>query len=215
MRYRRPPVPRIKVSTEEYLAFEAASAHRHEFVSGEICVMNGATVRHNLITLNIAQRLRNAARALRCRVVVADVKLRVGPDRVYYPDVMVACGQGQDGELVVEDPLLLVEVTSPSTQATDRREKLDAYQRLASLRLYMVVDQRRRFVVVYARDETGAWLRDEFQGAGDIPIPQFETIVTLDEIYDDVALPALSVDEGEEWEDDDWSEEEVEADWPD
>lgn len=67
--------------------------------------------------------------------------------RVYYPDVIVACGKAAEVELIVDEPSLIVEDTSPSTRATDRREKLDAYMRIASLRVYLIVEQRRKHVI--------------------------------------------------------------------
>ena len=65
---------------------------------------------------------------------------------------------------------------SPSTRAIDRREKLDAYLKLSSLRQYLIADQRRRHVLSYSRpDENAEWLRDEIEGEGDIGIPFLET----------------------------------------
>lgn len=115
--------PAGPMSLDEYLAFEERSPLRHEYVAGEVYTMTGATTRHNLITLNIVSHLRGAARSHGCRVFATDVKLR-SADRVYCPDVIVACGKAANVELIVEEPSLVVEVTSPSTRATDRREKL-------------------------------------------------------------------------------------------
>ena len=121
---------------------EEASPVKHEFVAGEVYAMSGVTLRHNLITLNIVRGLHGPARARRCSVLATDVKLRV-MDRIYYPDVIVACGKAAEVELIIDEPSLMVEVTSPSTRVVDRREKLDAYLRIPSLRQYLIVDQRR------------------------------------------------------------------------
>ena len=195
------------MSLEAYLEFEERSPIKHEYVGGEVYAMSGVTTRHNLINLNIASGLRKAARAHGCRVFATDVKLRAAVDRIYYPDVIVACGKAAQVELIIEEPSLVVEVTSPSTRATDRREKLDAYRRIPSLWMYLIVDQRRRHVFVYRRHKVD-WLREEVAGDGAIPIPMLETELTLDHIYDDVPLPPLAVGEGEEWED--YAQEEVE-----
>ena len=118
-------------------------------------------------------------------------------DRIYYPDVMVPCGRAADVELIVEEPAVLVEVTARSSRATDRREKLDAYTRLPSLRCYVIVDQRRKHVLVYARGDDGEWVRDEHAGEGTIVIPVVGVSLSLDEIYDDVPLPPMRVGEEE------------------
>ena len=188
------------MSFDEYLAFEEYSPIKHEYVSGEAYVMTGVTTRHNLITLNIARYLHDAARSHGCRVFATDVKLRVA-DRVYYPDVILACGKAAEVELIIEEPSLVVEVTSPSTRATDRREKLDSYRRIPSLEMYLIVEQRRRHVLVYARDANGDWVRNEVADEQDIPIPLIDTRITFDEIYEGIKLPPLAVGEGEPWED--------------
>jgi len=108
-------------------------------------------------------------------------------------------------ELIVAEPSVVVEVTSPSTRATDRREKLEAYQRIPSLKLYLIVEQRRRQVFVYTRAANGEWPREELAGSGEVAIAPLAARLTLDEIYEDVPLPPLTVgeDDAEEWCDDD------------
>ena len=189
------------MSIDEYLSFEERSPVKHEYVAGEVYAMSGVTTRHNLITLNIVRHLHAVARARGCRVFATDVKLRAAADRIYYPDVVLACGTAAAVELIVEAPSVIVEVTSSSTRASDRREKLEAYRRITSLSQYLIVDQRRRHVLAYAREPGGEWLRDEVRGHGKIPVPVLDTSITLDEIYEDIELPPLAVGEEEEaWE---------------
>ena len=196
----RPRVTGHLMSLDEYLAFEERSSIKHEYVAGEVYAMSGVTTRHNLITLNLTRALHAAARACHCRIFATDVKLKAAVDRIYYPDVIVACGKAAEVELIIEEPALVVEVSSPSTRATDRREKLDAYRRIPSLGMYLIVEQRRRHVFVYRR-ERGEWMRDELSGEGQIAIPTLDMELRLEEIYEDVPLPPLAVGEGEEWED--------------
>jgi Uma2 family endonuclease len=193
----------------EYLAYEETSPFRHEFVAGEVYRMTGATVRHNVITLNLVRRLHGPCRARRCTVLATDVKVHVD-DRIYYPDVIVACGKAAEVEIIVNAPSLIAEVTSPSTRSIDRREKLDAYLKVPSLRQYLMIEQRRKHVVSYTRsDEVSEWLRDEIEGDGEIAVPALDTHVATSDIYEDVKLPPLTVKEeqddysDEEWEEDD------------
>jgi Uma2 family endonuclease len=123
---------------------------------------------------------------------------------MYYPDAILACGKAAAVDLIIEEPSLIVEVTSPSTRATDRREKLDAYLRIPSLREYLIVEQRRRHVLAYIRDAKGEWVREETQGDGDVAVAFLDTRLTLDQIYEDVTLPPLTVREGEEWDEAEW-----------
>lgn len=188
------------MTLKEYLAFEERSPIKHEYVGGEVHAMSGVTTRHNLITLNIARHLHAAAGRRHCKIFATDVKLQAAADRIYYPDIIIACGKAANVELIVEQPSLIVEVTSPSTRATDRREKLDAYQRIASLRQYLIVDQRRRHIFVYRRRPRGEWRRDEVSGDGRISVPVLGTRISLDDAYEGVDLPPLTVREGEDWE---------------
>jgi len=112
--------------------------------------------------------------------------------------------------LTGETPLTMDDAIWPKVfkALRDRREKLDAYRRMPSLRMYMIVDQRRRHVFVYRRKARGEWVREEVQGEGEISIPQLRVKLEMDDIYDDVPLLPLAVGEGEEWED--YAEEEVE-----
>jgi Uma2 family endonuclease len=199
-----PAIARL-LTIDEYLTFEEQSPIKHEYIAGEVFAMAGVTTRHNLITLNIVRALHGAARRRNCRTFATDVKLRAAADRVYYPDMMIACGRAADVDLIVEQPTIVAEVTSPGTRATDRREKLEAYQRIPSLRMYLIVEQRHRRVFVYSRAEGGDWMREEFRGTGDISVRALDATITLDEIYDDVTMPPLTVGEGDEWE---WNEDE-------
>jgi hypothetical protein len=80
------------MSIGDYFAWEQRNPSRHEYVAGEVYAMSGATVRHNLIALNLVRALHGPARARGCVVLASDVQLRAAADRVYYPDVMLACG---------------------------------------------------------------------------------------------------------------------------
>jgi Uma2 family endonuclease len=191
------------MTLEEYLAFEEQSPIKHEYVAGEVYAMSGVTLRHNVITLNLVRHLHGPARRRGCSVLATDVKLQTA-DRVYYPDVMVACGKAAQVELIVEEPTFLAEVTSRSTRATDRREKLEAYKQIAPLRCYLIVDQRREHVIAYTRDAGGEWARDEIAGDGEVAIAGLDLRLTTAEIYEDVPLPPLGVREGEEWEAEEW-----------
>jgi Uma2 family endonuclease len=193
--FRVDPVRRMSV--EDYLELEETSAVKHEYVAGEVFAMSGVTTRHNLINLNLSRLLHAATRRRGCRVFGMDVKLRAAADRIYYPDAIVACGKAAEVDLIVELPTVVVEITSPSTRATDRREKRDAYQRIPSLRTYVIVEQRRRQVTLYTRDADGEWERNELTGSGDVVIPAIDATLTLDEIYEDVPLPPLVIGEDE------------------
>jgi len=183
------------LTVEEYLAFEAAAATKHEYVAGEVYAMSGVTRRHARIVTNLVARLGTAARGGPCQVIAVDVKLRAATDRIYYPDVMVVCTPGRDDDLVLDDPCLVIEVTSPSTARIDRGEKLGAYRGLAPLRAYLIVDHRRRRVERHWRDAAGGWQRTDVSGDGSVPVPCPEIALTLDEIYEGIDMMTVREEE--------------------
>jgi Uma2 family endonuclease len=193
------PLDRL-ISVEEYLRLEEIADLRHEFVAGERFAMTGGTVRHSTITLNIASHLRARARGGACRVFVTDLKVRAASDVFYYPDVVVQCTPAADTDVYVHEPCLIIEVTSRSTAATDRREKLVAYRQIETLRAYLVVHHGRRRVDVHSRGVgTDAWTHVIIAGDGVVPIPSPEGTLPLDLIYEGVSLPAVWEPEPDEY----------------
>ncbi len=176
------------LTVEEYLEFEGDSPVRHEFVAGYIHAMSGATKRHNRIAGNISALLWIAARGRPCRVYALDVKLRAASNIIYYPDVMTACGPEDDDPLVENDPCLVVEVLSPSTQVTDRREKLMFYRQMPKLRAYLIVHQESRLVERHWREDDGNWRHAELAERGEIAVPCPDTRLSLEQIYEEISV---------------------------
>ena len=176
---------RGSLSVEDYLDMEKTATVRHEYVAGEIYAMVGVSRRHSRIAGNVFRRLANAAAGGPCRVHQSDVKLRID-DVFYYPDVMVACGPEPEDPYYEDEPCLVVEVVSPSTETTDRREKLAAYKRIPGLKAYLIVDQDRARVERHFRDEEGVWRRGDLVDEGRFPVPCPETPLSLAEIYEGV-----------------------------
>jgi Uma2 family endonuclease len=196
----RDPSVLQSMSVDEYLRFEESSLLKHEYVAGEVYAMSGATLRHNCITLNVGTRLFAAAGDGPCRAFMSDVRLQAAGDVYYYPDVMVVCTPVAELDIIVREPCVVVEVTSPSTARIDRGEKLAAYRGMRSLRAYVIVDHRRRRVERHARDAAGEWLREEAVGEGRVLVPCLDVELTLDEVYRGVELPAVGEPEVAEYE---------------
>lgn len=150
----------VKPLTEhDYLARENAALEKSEFVYGMIHAMAGAAERHNILALNLASAVLIAARqGKRCRPFTNDMRLRLeGGNLYYYPDVMLVCNPQDDDPMFKSQPCMLAEVASPSTAAVDRREKLAAYLRIASLREYLIVAQDEMAVDLYQRSTGADW----------------------------------------------------------
>src|SRR4051812_32415880 len=110
---------------DEYLAYEADSALKHEYINGTIVAMAGGSRRHNALALRVGTALGNA-RKPGCQAFQSDQKVRIlATGRSTYPDVSMVCGP-IDGDpsdrsgATITNPTLLIEVLSPSTEEYDR-----------------------------------------------------------------------------------------------
>lgn len=182
-----------RLSEQDYLLGELSSEIRHEYVDGEVYAMAGAGEAHNLIALNIASKLREFVRGGPCRVFISDMKLHVKTWKAYYyPDVMVTCDPADSQSHFKEQPVLVVEVLSPSTESTDRREKMLAYRTLSSLREYVLIAVDKRQVEIYRRDEQDEWQLAVTSDGEFLSLTSVACHLTLDQIYEDVKLDAPS-----------------------
>jgi Uma2 family endonuclease len=145
------------VSVEEYLRIEETSPVRHEYVGGMLYAMTGGSLRHSELVGNIFSAIRPVARTQRCRIYSSDALVEVDADHYYYPDVVVTCDPNDTDRQMLRHPCLVVEVLSPSTRATDRREKMSAYRTMPSLRSYLIVHQDRVVIEHYFRDDSDVW----------------------------------------------------------
>jgi Uma2 family endonuclease len=178
------------ISVKEYLKREERASVRHEYVDGRLFAMTGATKRHNIITSNLQAMLQSRLKGSSCYAYSIDVKVKVeSTNSFYYPDVVVSCGDKDLDDVVVDHPVLVVEVLSRSTAATDRREKVIAYKQLNSLKDYMIVHQRRQRVELHSRKDDGTWEVSEFGAGEQLEIgflPGGKLLLSMDDIYEGV-----------------------------
>lgn len=148
-------------SVDEFIAWEAAQALRHEFHRGEVFPVARSRMGDSTVKLNIVAALRRVLQGTSCRVV-ENVLLRVCEDAAYYPDCFVVCGRAAAADnSLAEDAKVVVEVVSPSTAAFDRGEKGAMYLQMGGLAMYLMVDPDERTVVAFERERDG-WVFCDF-----------------------------------------------------
>ncbi len=179
-----------QLSMDEYLQGELTSNQRHEYVTGQVYAMVGASRTHNLITLNLAAAFHAHLRNSPCRVFALNMKVRIeAVDVFYYPDLAVSCAAADDRSYFLTEPVLIVEVLSRVTEATERREKFMHYRKLESLREYVLVSQEAPRVEIYRREKGNDWWMDSY---GDKETARFDSLrlkLQLTEIYAKTSLP--------------------------
>jgi Uma2 family endonuclease len=168
-----------RMTADEFLAWEQTQTVKHEFVRGEVFMMTGGVDRNFTVALNLAMALRQHLRGTPCRVYGIDVKLRVeAADCFFYPDLMVTCSTRDAADrLVKREPVLVVEVLSPSTAAFDRGDKFADYRELPSLQEYLLVDVTRQRCDLHRKGADGLWVLHPTQG--DAPVQLASVALTL------------------------------------
>ena len=175
------------LTPEEYLAWERKADIKHEYLRGEIIAMSGASYQHTIITMNISGELYIQLKGTACTVHTNDMRVRTSPETSYfYPDVVVVCDKPRFEDNAFDtllNPIILVEVLSPSTEAYDRVEKFKHYQQLTSLQEYILVSQDEVGVERYRRQGT-EWQPTEFRSLTDVlSLTSIDCELSLDDIY--------------------------------
>jgi Uma2 family endonuclease len=180
------PKLKTKISAKEYLEGELVSQTRHEFVSGEVYAMAGTSERHHRICLNLAAKVDAHLDGSDCDVFITEIKLKVSEETFYYPDIFVACDKKPKSEYFREHPILIIEVSSPSTRQIDRREKLRAYQQMEDVLEYVVIEQDKMHIELHRRQPDGNWIT-YFYNDNDLDVDiEFQSIklkTKIEEIY--------------------------------
>jgi Uma2 family endonuclease len=152
-----------RMTADEFIAWALAQpeGERYELVNGRIVTVAPERATHVRAKQRIVRKLEDAIAASRlpCEAFVDGLAVQVDDATIYEPDVLVRCGSPLHGEtLRILDPLIVVEVLSPSSRSRDAGLKLADYFRIPSLRHYLIVATDTRTVIHHVRDETGAIL---------------------------------------------------------
>lgn len=189
------------ISPAEYLARELDSPIKHEYVGGVLYAMSGARVRHNRISVAILLALGAQLRGSKCEPFNSDMKVRIQLPthvRFYYPDAMVVCQTNGDEDAYQDQPKVVVEVLSSRTRRQDLGEKCEAYLKIPSLNVYLLVEQDEPIVVVYRRSDQG-FQREVYQGLESvIELPEIGCQLPLSEVFDRVEFGPEPEDEDDD-----------------
>jgi len=188
-------IPKHKMTMEEYIEFDKNNEGRWEYFDGEVIDMAGGTLNHNQIASNISRVLGNKLEDKGCRALTSDTRLKVPKALPYrYPDVVVVCGEPIigtiQGQEMLVNPLLIIEVLSPSTAEYDYGIEFTAYQSIESFQEYLLVAQDRPRVTQYVRQPNGQWLRRDIEEMeGVVKFTSVDCELTFSEIYRLVKFP--------------------------
>jgi Uma2 family endonuclease len=180
-----------RATYSDYLAVEQSSRVRHEYIDGVIVAMAGGSDEHNAIMMQFGVLC--ATRCVgKCRAYPADQRFWIAASgRGRYSDGSVICGAPEHpphDDQATTNPVLVVEVLSPSSEGDDDGDKRLDFQSMPSLQAYVIVAQDERRVRVYRRTERGDWHRDAdvYRDGQSFELPVLSSAIAVADIYDGI-----------------------------
>jgi Uma2 family endonuclease len=183
------------ISEDEYLAMELAGEIKHEYLDGEVFAMTGASRKHVLLSSSVNAALYTQLRGRPCEVYPADMRVKVSASGLYtYPDISIVCGQPQFVPSVQPDtlvnPLVIIEILSPSTESYDRGKKFQHYRQIPSLQAYVLIAQDAPHIELFRRQPDGeTWLFTDAAGLdAQIELAVVGCVLRLADVYEQVTF---------------------------
>ena len=183
---------------EEYITLERkaipdAEIVRSEYINGKIIGRSSSNWAHNVITGNIVAGLYTRLKSSGCFVFANEMGVSIpSANSYFYPDIGIVCEEPRFEDDVFDillNPIVVVEVLSPSTEAYDRGDKFAHYRQLQSLQEYILVSQDKVNIDHYVRHAT-QWILTDFQKLEQpLPLTSIQCELPLQEIYENVPFP--------------------------
>ena len=184
-----------RLTVEEYLAWEETNFEKHEYIDGEVRCMAGAKGPHNLIMSNTNVAIGMQLLDSDCGLFSSEMKVKAGEARYLYPDLSVVCGEARyeaANAMVLLNPLIVVEVTSPSSMRIDRIDKRAFYFEVPCIAAYLIIDQHRVCVELSVRGDV-SWITESFTSLDDVvPLAAIDCALPLSMVYRQVKLDELA-----------------------
>ncbi len=181
--------PLLQMTEAEYIAWERQQPERHEYWRGEVFSQAGGTRRHSLVGTNAARAIGNLLQGHDYQAHGGDMRVHIEATGYHaYPDVSVVCPPIEgDADDEISNPVLVVEVLSPSTADFDRGGKFGHYRQIPSLQEYLVLWQDEPRVEQHTRTEDGLWLLREVVGIDQsLRLASLNKQLALRDVYDKV-----------------------------
>jgi Uma2 family endonuclease len=176
------------MDVSEFLGWEDGTDTRYELIGGAPVAMAPPARPHRILAVQLAAELRSACR-LRSPCIAeseAGIALSYRDDTCYIADLVVTCSPPSSEERLVRDPVLIVEILSPSTASFDRQTKVPDYRRIASVQEILLIDSRSIFAEVLRRDGE-RWLTEIVRGAdATLTLASIGFAVRMANLYEDI-----------------------------
>lgn len=175
------------ISLDEYLAREEKADYKNEYFAGTIYMMAGGSPNHNRIATDVVTELSIQTRGTGCETFNSDQRIRLPSGLDTYPDAMVVCGDieyDEEDSHAITNPVLLVEVLSPSTSSYDRAEKFEFYREAHSFKEYLTIHQDKVHIEHWSKQSNGQWTLSDYKSSTDaIALHSIDVTLSLEQLY--------------------------------
>lgn len=183
-----PGRPLHRYTYADYVVLERDSLTKHEFFDGEIYAMAGGSEEHSALAAEVLRALGNAIGDRPCRAHTSDLRIYVEDSGLAtFPDGSVICGplaqHPPSPTATALNPIVLVEVTSDSSEEYDTGAKLEHYRTIPSLRDYVIVSHRERRIIVHHRGDDGIWMMRVAISGGRVAVDSVAAQLVVDTVY--------------------------------
>lgn len=191
------PLSKPIYTVEEYLALERETHVKHELYKGKLFAMAGGTPHHTTICVNISSELHVRLSRKGCRAFNSELKIFIEPFNLYtYADASALCGTPnflRETDAIIDNPSLIVEVLSDSTEDYDRSKKFLFYRALPSFNEYLLIRQDKPCVEYYAKLNAHKWLLTEVEGlSATVRLKHLNITIPLGKIYANISFASAT-----------------------
>ena len=176
-------------SLEEYIHLDETGMLRHEYYYGKLFAMPGETLLHNEVCIRVLMLLTTLLQPKGWKTYIESVKVKIENEDIFlYPDIVVMRPAEEvvhaNKNYIIHQPSLIAEVLSDSTRKYDLTDKFVQYQKISSLRYYLLIEAEKHVIIFYEKDESGEWSGKTFTEMDEvISFPFFQSQLTLADIY--------------------------------
>jgi len=188
------------MTVEQYLTLDEATDAKYEYDNGYVFMlrppssandenaildMAGGSVAHGAICAQLVYLLVGALRGRPCRAYTSDMRMKLAERQYFYPDSTVACGQ-ETGSML-QNPTVVIEVLSPTTEKRDRGAKFQTYKALPTVQEYVLIAIEDQAIEVHRREGT-FWRQYHYRTGDVVELTSIGVRFPFDEVYDGIEL---------------------------
>ena len=172
------------MSVEDYLVLNRTSKDtRYEYLEGEIHMLAGGSPDHSIIIANLTATIKGS----QYRVYNSDVQLKLSEKRYVFPGITISCDErDRNQKETIRYPRVVVEVLSPTTEATDRGKKAAYYRACPTIQEYVMVDSEEIFIEVHRREER--WTINTFEAGETVTLESLGIQFPIEDTYEGTSL---------------------------